>query len=235
MSAAEQIQTFLGKPTFKPDETSPESELDSRYIHHSIYSNCKLYYSMNVPDPKNSIKLSLNSIFLRNGCRCNCEHGSWFFDKDGNMHNCGFPLSGYCKGLIIKPSVKCKIINQNKKFYLRLEFNFKFENFGERPDFDRKIEEYNRMCKIILVEIDDYRIIELGSLKLLLNNMILAEPNEDVEENKVGETCILIEYNIRQCNGTIVKYSLPVLSINYLDAFGGSSFPNPLGVNVIES
>jgi hypothetical protein len=191
---------------------------------------------MNIPVfPKNSTAFYLNSIFLPNGSGCNCENGSWFFDNDKNMHNCGFPRSGYCNGLRIKPCVKCEITNQNETFYLRLEFNFEFENFGESTDFDREIEEYKRMCKILLVEIHDYGIIEPESLKLLFNNMILAESNEDVEENKVGETRILIEYNILQLNGTILNYSLPILSINYLDAFDGSSFPNPLGVNVIES
>jgi len=227
MSAA-QPQTFLGK-TRTPYETFQESELDSRYC------DCRLSCSMNVPDPENSIELSLNSIFLRNHRGCNCENGNWFFDKDRNKHNCGFPRSGYCNGLRIKPCVKCEITNQNKTFYLRLEFNFEFENFGESTDFDREIEEYNHMCKILLVEIHDYRIIEPESLKLLFNNMILAEPNDDVEKNKVGETRILIEYNILLLNGTIRNYSLHILSINYLDAFGGSSFPNPLGVNVIES
>lgn len=254
-----QIQTFLGEPTSSPDGTSPESELDSGCGSHTIsmvepqpndlsflssededhhkkiiYCDCRPFYSMNVPVPEKSIEFYLNPTFLRNYIRgCNCEHGSWFFDKNRNKHNCGHPYNGYCKGLIIKPYVKCKIINQNEKSYLRLEFNFEFENFSKNPDFDREIEEYNRMSKIILVEIHDYRIIEHGSLNLLFNNLILAEINDDVEENKVGETRISVEYEIKNRDGTVVKCSLPILSINYVDAFGGSSFPSPLGVEII--
>lgn len=186
-----------------------------------------------IPDNRTSIRIDLESFFIRNrNDECGTNYGHYFTDSTGKEHFCcelqnGILGGSSCLGLIGHPYIEARmIVSDDGTHQIHIIFDIKLENLSKTANFADTIKGYEGFRREIYVEIHD------STCGLPQISLVSFPPTLFENPNEIGRICVWISYNTQLPNSSVIaECSHVAFDVDYMCCVSGTStFPIPNGI-----